>query len=253
MKKVKLVLQFDGSDYFGWQIQAGDEPTVQGTLEKCLEVIYKQSVRTVGSGRTDAKVHSLDHHVIFSPPFEIPLEALLKALNSHLPPSIRVLGTEFVSSELHITKDAKSREYRYLFTNNEEQNCFQSTLVSNISYHLDLEEMRKALAAFVGTFDFSDFHTKGSNPSTTVRTIFEADIEFIKTNTHGIFPDHYCIRIKGSGFLKQMVRLIVSCVWSVGRGKLTVAEISSALRDPRGKHLAAVAPSTGLYKFKVTY
>lgn len=253
MKKIKLTLQFRGTDFFGWQIQTKDQATVQGTLEDCLATIYKERVRTAGSGRTDAKVHSLDHHVIFSPPFEIPREALVKGLNAHLPPGIRVISAENVSDDFHVTKDAKSREYRYLFSNYSDQNSFQNDLMTNVSYDLDIEQMRKALSTFVGTFDFQDFHTKGSDPKTTIRTIFEAELHFIETNTHGIFPDHYCIRVVGSGFLKQMMRLIVSCVWKVGRGKLTIEEIAASLQNPTGKHLAPVAPPEGLYKFKVTY
>lgn len=251
--RVKLNLEFHGADFFGWQIQSEGTNTVQGVLNKCLAIIFKEPVKTIGSGRTDAKVHSLDHHIIFTPPFNIELSSLVKGLNSHLPDSIRVKGAEHATDELNITKDAKLREYRYLFTNNAEASAFQAELMSNISYELDFAVMREALGAFVGEYDFTDFHTKGSEPRTTVRTIFEADLSYIETNTHGIFPDHYCIRLTGEGFLKQMVRLIVGAVWKVGRGKLTIAEVKSALNNPAGKHLAPVAPAHGLYKYKVNY
>lgn len=253
MKKIKLKLQFNGSNFFGWQVQGDNQVTAQGTLESCLKIIYKKYVKTVGSGRTDAKVHSLDHHVIFTPPFNIPTDSLVKALNSHLPTSIRILSATHLSDDLNITRDVISREYRYLFTNNAEANAFQSDIVTNISFELNIDQMRKALEIFKGTYDFTDFHTKGSDPSTTVRTIFDTELIYIETNTHGIFPDHYCIRIVGSGFLKQMVRLIVSCVWSVGRGKLSIEDIQSALQKPSGKHLAPVAPAQGLFKYKVIY
>lgn len=251
--KTKLIIEFHGANYFGWQIQAAETKTVQGTLEKALKELYKVHVKTVGSGRTDAKVHSLNHHVLYTAPFDIPVAAIVKGLNSHLPPDIRVKSAELTTTDLNITAHAKSREYRYLFTNNSDANAFQTDLVANISFPLDLVLMKEALACFVGTHDFNDFHTKGSDPNTTVRTIFSAELLYIETNTHGIFPNHYCIKIVGSGFLKQMVRLIVACVWKAGRGKLSVHQIKDALSYPKGEHLAPVAPGVGLYKFLITY
>lgn len=253
MSRYKLIIEFMGTNYFGWQIQKESSKTVQGTLESALEKVFKMRLKTVGSGRTDAKVHSLDHHVVFEAPFDIPFQNLKAALNSHLPNNIRVKDVEGASTELNITRDAKSREYRYLFTNNAEANAFQPDLMANVSYELDFPEMKNALKCFIGTHDFADFHTLGSNPNTTMRTIFEAELFEVKTNTHGIFPDHYCIRIVGNGFLKQMVRLIVSSVWKVGRGKLTCAEIEASLKTPTGKHLAPVATGVGLYKYRTKY
>ncbi len=253
MNRVKIVLEFNGAAFFGWQVQDDSTHTVQGVLNSCLKEIFKVPVKTVGSGRTDARVHSLNHHIVFTPPFDIDLSSLVKGLNSHLPTTIRVKSAEHVNMSLNITKDAKSREYRYLFTNNSEASAFQNELMPNISYPLDLEKMRKALKLFEGEHDFLDFHTKGSDPKSTVREIFKTELSLVQTNTHGIFPDHYCITIIGEGFLKQMVRLIVATAWKAGRGKLELSDIDKALKCPAGKHLAAVAPACGLYKFRVDY
>ena len=253
MSKVKILFEFQGSNYFGWQKQKGEVKTVQREIERALEAIYKERVKTVGSGRTDAKVHSLHHHAVFTAPFEIPVESIVLGLNSHLPLDIRVVEATSVPDDFNITRDAKSREYRYLFTNNSVANAFQTNLVTNLSYDLNIDLMKQALKVFEGTHDFSDFHTKGSNPSSTIRTIFETELLSVETNTHGIFPDHYCVRIVGNGFLKQMVRLIVSSCWKVGQGKLSISEIERALKSPSGKHLAPVAPGVGLYKYHTKY
>ena len=115
MIKTKIQIQFDGSRFFGWQIQKDTSPTVQEEINRVLKKIYKTEVKTVGSGRTDAKVHALKFFVAFTAPFEINDNAVVLAMNSHLPLDIRVVNCEKVSREFRPTNDAKNREYRYLF------------------------------------------------------------------------------------------------------------------------------------------
>jgi len=253
--KYKVVIQFDGHGYFGWQIQnqSSSSPTVQEIFNKALKVIFKEAIKTIASGRTDTGVHSLAHHVVFEAPFEIPTEKLLRALNSNLPSSIRAIACEFVDEKFRPTYDAKDKEYRYFFSNKENQSPFTRHYMSNISYSLDLDLMEQACRLFVGTHDFKRFHCVGSQPSSTTREIFEIQLFEEVACFNGIIPEHYSIRIRGNGFLKQMVRLIVGAVWSVGRGKLSLSEIELALSCPNGEHVSAVAPPEGLFKFSVQY
>jgi len=253
MKKTKLQIQFDGSRFFGWQIQKDSSPTVQEEINKVLEKIYKTPVKTIGSGRTDAKVHALKFFVVFMAPFEIDNEAVVKALNSQLPLDIRVLNCELVANEFRPTNDAKNREYRYLFTNNKILSPFQVKYMTNISYDLNFELMENACKEFVGTFDFASYQTTGTELKTSVRTIFECSLEKMPLDFHGIYPEHYFIKVVGSGFLKQMVRLMVGAIWDVGRGKLEPGDIQNSLKHNIGNHIAAVAPPQGLYKYNIEY
>jgi tRNA pseudouridine38-40 synthase len=115
---LKLQIQFNGSGYFGWQIQKNEQKTIQQKVNEALYLIYKNQVKTQGSGRTDAGVHALNYYVVFEEPFPIrPLSNLVKAINTKLPTSIRALSCEVVESQFSPTAMAKSKEYRYFFSN----------------------------------------------------------------------------------------------------------------------------------------
>ncbi len=253
MKKLKLQVKFSGSNYFGWQVQNQAGPTVQGTLNTALEKVYKEKIKTIGSGRTDARVHSLDHHVVFTPPFSIPSDSLIKALNSHLPEDIRIYTCVEVENDFRATNDAIKKEYRYLFTNDPIGSPFQNDLMTNLTFDLNFDAMSRACEAFIGSYDFENFHCTGSDPANTIREIYECEIIKVDPDFHGILGPHYCLRVVGNGFLKQMVRLIVGTVWSHGRGKVSIEDIQKSLALEDAGHLAAVAPAQGLYKFKVHY
>lgn len=253
MNKYKVVLEYDGHLYLGWQSQKDSSPTVQDKFNFALRRIYKEDVKTTGSGRTDSGVHCLEQHVSFDAPFAIPEEKLIRAINSNLPLNIRVKSVEIVDHKFRPTNDAISREYRYLFTNNRMQNAFHENYIANISFKLDFELMKEACKLFVGRHDFTDFQCVGSETASNVREIFSCELLEQKVDMHGIFTDHYYVKITGSGFLKQMVRLIVGTLWSVGQGKIPLSDLKSSLESPRGRHFAAVAPACGLYKISVEY
>ncbi len=253
MGKLKLKISFDGHNYYGWQKQNQNLPTVQDKVELALAQIFKTQVKTIGSGRTDTGVHSLCHYVVLTPPFEIESSALTRALNSNLPQDIRVLDCVRVSDGFRPTNDAKSREYRYLFTNLEIPTPFQKNYISNISYSLDFDKMHKACRLFIGTHNFQNFCCVGSEPKSTIRTVFECELLKAEIDFHGILPSHYYIRIVGDGFLKQMVRLMVGAIWDVGRGKIEPDDIQKSLQSEGFEHIAPVAPAHGLYKYSVQY
>ena len=253
MSQIKLIIQFDGHKYFGWQSQKITELTIQDQVNNALAIIYKGPIKTVESGRTDAKVHSLSHSVVFKPLFDIEAKAIVKGLNSLLPEDIRVISCETVSDDFRPTNDAKIREYRYLFSNLDQPSAFQSHYIHNTTHKLNFDKMRQATRLFVGVHDFKSFHCKGSAPSSTIREIFLFDLEYCKVDMHGIFPSHHYFKIQGSGFLKQMVRLMVGSIFDVGRGKLELAQIADALELADGVHIAPVVSPEGLYKYNVAY
>lgn len=251
--KYKIVLIYDGSSFHGWQRQTNTTETVQEKVEKALAGIFKIEISTVGSGRTDAKVHSLNQHVVFDAPYFIEPAGLMKGLNSHLPVEIRCVDCEILNKDLMPTSDAKSRRYRYLFSTQENETPFQRNYMAHFKYTLDFEAMREACEVFKGTHDFRSFMTAGSSPSTTVREIFDVRLTKNTETFYGLFPEHYCFEIEATGFLKQMVRLIVGAIIEVGRGKLTSQDIEKSLKLADGKHIAACAPPEGLCKALVRY
>lgn len=252
-KKFKLTIGFDGSQYHGWQKQTNTPDTIQGILEKTLSEIFKEKVLTQGSGRTDARVHSLCHVVVFEAPFEIEESGLCKGINSLLPKNIRCLSAEAIDYDLVPTSDAKSRRYQYLFSVGGIASPFQEKYMAHISYPLDFEKMNEACKVFIGRHDFERFMTQGSEPNSTIREVFDSQIIESSENFHGLFPDHFVFVIEANGFLKQMVRLIFGSIVEVGRGRLTVQEIEYALSHPAGEHIAPCAPPEGLYKVFAKY
>lgn len=249
----KVVIQFDGHEYFGWQIQNQVSPTVQEKFNNALAKIYKQPIKTIGSGRTDTGVHSLEHHVVYKAPFKIPTEKIILALNGNLPDSIRAISCKIVSDDFRPTYNAISREYKYFFSNQAIPSPIVKNYMTNVSYDLNFDTMKQACELFVGTKDFKSFHCVGSEPSTTIRTIFSCELKREPSCFSGIIPAHFVIVVKGNGFLKQMVRLIVGSVWAVGRGKISLEDIKRELSEASGQHLCAVAPPYGLFKVAVEY
>ncbi len=207
----------------------------------------------MGAGRTDAGVHALGQIAKVTMPLSIPPESLVKALNGNLPDDIRVIFAENSDEAFHPTIHAKSKEYHYHFTSQRMFTAFQNDLIANYPFDLDLEKMRQACKILVGEHDFTNFYCEGTEVSSHVRTIFSCDIIEIQQGEWQMLPSHYSFRIKGNGFLKQMVRLLVGAVWNVGRGKISLEEFRSALGPTKVQRLGPVAPPNGLYMVRVNY
>ena len=251
----KLLIQYKGNRYSGWQIQLGTpEVTVQGELMLALKEISKSDdVKSMGSGRTDAGVHALGQVVKVSMPLTIAPENLVRALNANLPNDIRVIGAEIADENFHPTIHAKSKEYHYRFTAERTFTAFQSDFIANFPFEVDLEKMRAACKLLVGEHDFTNFYCEGTDVSSYVRKIFSCDIVEIPQGEWQMLPSHYVFRINGSGFLKQMVRLLMGAIWNVGRGKISLEEFQSALGPTKVQRLGPVAPPNGLYMVRVNY
>jgi tRNA pseudouridine38-40 synthase len=248
----KLVLQYKGTRYLGWQVQP-EGMTVQGELNKALQTITKsQNVKSLGAGRTDAGVHALGQVAKIGVELALPSENLLKALNSHLPDDIRVIHAEPSDEEFFPTVHAKSKEYQYRFTYGRGFTAFQNDLIQNHLFDLDVELMKEACKVLIGTHDFSNFYCEGTEVASNVREIYECEIYEVEQGPW-MLPSHYVFRIVGNGFLKQMVRLLMGALWNVGRGKITKEDLANALSPNRIPKLGPVAPPNGLYMVRVNY
>jgi tRNA pseudouridine38-40 synthase len=248
----RLTIQYKGTRYLGWQVQP-QGLTVQGELNKALEVISKNKVHTMGSGRTDAGVHALAQVVKVSMELEIAPGNLIRALNVNLPDDIRVIAAETSNTDFHPTIQAKSKEYHYRFTCLRSFTAFQTELLANYPFELDLNKMREACKLLVGVHDFSNYFCEGTEVSSNIREIFACEIVEVPQNGWEMLPSHYVFVIKGNGFLKQMVRLLMGALWNIGRGKISLEEFKASLSATKVKRLGPVAPPERLYMVRVNY
>jgi tRNA pseudouridine38-40 synthase len=249
----RLLLEYKGTSYLGWQIQP-EGKTIQGEVNRALKIISKsENVRTLGSGRTDSGVHALGQVVKVSIELEINSLNLLRALNSHLPSDIRVKEVTLSDEEFMPTVHAKSKEYHYRFMTGRNPNAFQGDFIAPCPHEINPDLVHKACEMLTGEHDFVNYFCEGTDVNSTVRTIFRCGLKGAEKLDGALFPEHYVFFIEGSGFLKQMVRLIVGALWNVGRGKISLEEFQASLGPPKRERLGVVAPPEGLYLVRVNY
>ncbi|UOE94283.1 tRNA pseudouridine(38-40) synthase TruA [Alkalihalobacillus sp. LMS39] len=246
VKRIKCIVSYDGSEFSGFQIQP-NKRTVQGELEAALRKVHKgQDVSIFGSGRTDAGVHAQGQVIHFDTPLlAIHEERWPRALRSLLPDDICILEAEEVTQSFHARFDVKTKEYRYRLSCTQRENVFRRKYVFHYPYPLQLDKMKVAANALVGTFDFTSFCSAKTVVGDKVRTIYELDL---------IEEGHeLVIRVVGNGFLYNMVRIIVGTLLEVGQGKKEPTDILKII-EAKSRHKAGkTAPSHGLYLWKVTY
>lgn len=248
----RLELSYDGTDFYGWQKQPNVQ-SVQESLENCIKKIIKQdNVKSMGSGRTDAGVHAKKQVVRLEIPVSIEAEKLRRALNQNLSKSIRVNKIE-VSEEFHPTRDVKIKNYRYYFSMNELCPSL-SRYVLYLDRIVDIEEMEKGARLFIGRHSFHNYFCVGTPVKSFEREIISCEI--VPTTLESQFGSKvecYYLEIKGTGFLKQMVRLIFGSLHFLGLKKITVPMIQESLNKTSDQKLAPVAPPQGLILYDVTY
>jgi len=245
MRRIRITLSYDGTDFHGWQVQPGI-PTIQGTLEAVMAEIEKRPVHVAGSGRTDAGVHALEQVAAFTIENPIPLYNLRKAMNRLLPPAIRVLTTAEAAPEFHPRFDAVAKTYEYRIWRAEVCPPLEWRYTHHHPYPLDAARMQALAPLFEGEHDFSAFAAaddRDAESASKVRTIFGSRLESLP---HGLL---YSVR--GSGFLKHMVRNMVGTLLEAGKGKLGEAELRAILQT--AGRCGPTAPAKGLFLKKVEY
>lgn len=245
MRRVKLTLAYDGTDFHGWQVQP-ELPTIQGTLEHVLAAIEGRAVHVSGSGRTDAGVHALAQVAAVTLANPIPLHNLRRALNRQLPPAIRVLTAEEVPLDFHPRHHAVSKTYEYRIFRGEACPPVEWRYVHHYPYPLDAGRMAALAPALGGEHDFSAFAaTDDRELESTVRTIFASVLE--------VTGERMWYRISGSGFLKHMVRNIVGTLLEAGKGNLDENSLREFFTPGCAKHAGPTAPAKGLFLAHVDY
>jgi tRNA pseudouridine38-40 synthase len=245
MRKLKITLAYDGTDFCGWQVQP-NLPTIQGLVEKALSQVEGAAVKVHGSGRTDAGVHALAQVASFELSNPIPMENLRKAMNRLLPDAIRVLQVEEAPLEFHARHSARAKTYEYRIWREEVCPPLVSRYVYAFPYRLEEEPMSRAAPRFTGTRDFRSLAASSDEPlESAVRTIFSSTLE--RRDEQLIY------RVRGSGFLHHMVRNIVGTLIEVGRGNLSPGDIDCILEQRDRSAAGPTAPARGLFLVEVEY
>ena len=245
MKRVALLVQYDGSNYSGWQRQKNAE-TVQEILERVLLKITNKVVKTFAAGRTDAGVHASGQVVHFDIDFVIPANRYSDVLNSLLPSTIRVLESVEVKDNWHACYSAMYRHYRFVINNSKFPNLF----INNWSWHryqkvLDEVLMSKALIGMEGEHDFFAFQKTGSNRSHSITTIRKINLRRVE--------DLILIDIKATGFLYGMVRLIVGQLVLVGEKKISPESFTDRWLNKKKNDVKESSPAKGLCFINAVY
>ncbi|WP_046180662.1 tRNA pseudouridine(38-40) synthase TruA [Domibacillus tundrae] len=245
MKRIKCELMYDGSRFSGYQSQPKDR-TVQQELEKALWKIHKKvPVKTHASGRTDAGVHAMGQVVHFDTLITMPAERWARALNGELPSDISVKRTEEVLDEFHARYSVTGKEYRYRIYRTRYRDPFRTVYAHHYPHQLEVERMKKAAVHLLGEHDFTSFCSTKSDKENKVRTV--TDISFFEQG------DDLEIRFKGTGFLYNMVRIMVGTLIKVGNGRLEPEDVARILTERDRNCAPQTAPAEGLYLWEVFY
>ncbi|WP_170005941.1 tRNA pseudouridine(38-40) synthase TruA [Bacillus fonticola] len=245
MVRVKCVIAYEGTMFHGYQIQPSGR-TVQGELERILTAMHKgEAVHVTASGRTDAKVHAVGQVLHFDTPYSLTATSWKKALNAQLPADIFVKNVALVSPQFHARFGVKTKEYRYRVLCTPERDPFRRHVTSHYPYPLDDDSMDAALKALIGTHDFSSFCASNTDVVDKVRTLSEA-----KLWRDG---DELVFQFVGSGFLYNMVRILVGTLLEVGNGHRSPQSLPELLCKKDRTAAGKTAPPEGLFLWEVTY
>jgi len=251
MKTLVMTVSYDGTNYFGFQSQPGGN-TIQDKIEEAIRHLTGEPAAVVASGRTDAGVHARAQVFHFHTSSSIPLERWTMALNSRLPPDIRILEARMADPEFHARRSAKKKTYRYTINGNRIPDVFQRFYQFHHPGPLDVEAMRHALRALVGEHDFTSFCSVKSTQPSHVRTIYDAWIETDPPQLAGS-QGLIHIYVTGSGFLQHMVRIIVGTLIEIGECKRDASEMADILAAKDRLRAGPTAMAHGLMLWEVFY
>ena len=244
MRNIKLTIEYDGTNYCGWQKQING-PSIQETLEKALEKITGQKVTLIGAGRTDSGVHALAQVANFKTKSRLTTEQLLFSMNTNLPKDIAVKKVEEAGPGFNARFRAKTRLYRYSIINNPVRSPLEARYSYQFRIPLNIKLMNKEAKTLLGRHNFSSFQAAGGSKSTPVTTVKK-----ISVTTNG---KHIYIDIEAKGFLYNMVRNIVGTLIDIGRGKLSPGDTKKILKAKDRTLAGPTAPAKGLCLMKVNY
>jgi tRNA pseudouridine38-40 synthase len=243
LRRIKLTLEYDGTEFSGWQVQP-DQRTVQGELQESLSNMMGSQIKVIGSGRTDAGVHAVEQVAHADVTRDIPAVNIMMGLNSSLGKDVRVVNCEDMAQEFHAQRSATGKTYRYIILNGSRPTALDRNRVWYIRQPLDLEAMVEGAAHLIGEKDFAAFKSAGDE-TTTVRNLRKVDIK--------VEGEHILLLFEANGFLKHMVRNLTGALVEVGQGKLVPDDIRRLLLGRSRENAPKKAPPQGLTLIQVTY
>ena len=244
MKRIKLTIAYDGTNYCGWQVQPNGI-TVEEVVNKALKKLTGEDIQVIGASRTDSGVHALGNVAVFDTHTKIPPELISYALNQRLPEDIVIVKSEEVAEDFHPRYCDCSKTYEYHILNMRIPIPTKRLTNYFVSYDLDVEKMRKAAGYLIGEHDFVSFCNVRTDVEDTVRTVTE--LEILKDG------EEITIRISGNGFLYNMVRIIVGTLIRVGRGFYEPEKVKEILEAKDRKAAGVTAPPHGLILAEIRY
>ena len=257
-RTLKLTVQYDGTNYVGWQRQA-EGVSIQALLEEALEPFEGAPVTVYGAGRTDAGVHALAQVASVRTRTEHGVETLRRALNAVLPSDVRVLAVEDAASGFHARFDAVSKTYAYRIANVAVVSAFEPRYVWHVPGRLDIDAMRRGAEMLVGRHDFAAFQSSGGDVQSTERTMLAIELESDRGQT-GLRPGSdqgetppLVITVTGDGFLRHMVRSIAGTLVDVGLGRWPASYVAEILASRDRRRAGRAAPAAGLFLVRVDY
>lgn len=240
----KLLLQYDGTEFYGWQVQAGAR-TVQGVLTDVLSRLEHRPVTVHGAGRTDRGVHAQGQVASVFLTREMSEEEWRRALNANLPPDVRVMAVEWVPPDFHARYSAVSKTYCYTLCLGPVLSPFLYRYAHHFPFPLDLATMRQALEVIIGEHDFASFGTRERPGKSTVRRVYEARLRQENELLH--------LEITANGFLRYMVRTLMGTLCEIGRGRWRVEEMERILHARDRRLAGPTFPAKGLTLLRVHY
>lgn len=244
MRRIRLTVAYDGTDYCGWQIQKNGI-TVEEVLNRALSRLTGEAITVIGASRTDAGVHAQGNVAVFDTDTRIPPDRLIYALNTLLPEDVVAVKSEEVPAGWHPRKCVSVKTYEYRILNRELPDPVRRRDTYFVSFPLDLERMREAAGYLIGEHDFKSFCSAQTAVKDTVRTIYDLDIR-----KEG---DIITIRVRGNGFLYNMVRIIAGTLAGVGRGYFEPEEVKQMLEEKDRTKSGVTAPPQGLTLMEIEY
>lgn len=245
MRNIKVILQYEGTRYQGWQRQESTGNTIQGKLEALLTKMCGSKVEVDGSGRTDAGVHAYGQVANFHIDTDKSPEEIMEYMNTYLPEDIAVIAISEVPERFHSRLNAKGKTYQYRVLNSSIPHIFDRRYVYELPGELDMEAMKQAAQLLCGTHDYRAFTSNKRSKKSTVRTVESIDIERI--------GDEIRFTFKGNGFLYHMVRIMMGTLLEVGMHERDVAQMQRLLNEGTREDAGMLVPAKGLTLVEVRY
>ncbi len=249
MKNIKLIIEYDGTNYHGWQSQK-NSVTICDIIKETIDKLTGEKCNLIGSSRTDAGVHAFGQVACFMTNSTKPPAKFAAAINGALPEDIIIKESEEVDVKFHARYSACGKKYKYVIYNAPKNSAILRNRAYHVNQTLNFEEMKKAAMYFRGKHDFSAFKSTGGSTKTSVRTIFNTELSFSEYNSNGNLIE---FEIEGDGFLYNMVRIIAGTLVDVGLGKISSNDISDIILSKNRKKAGKTLPAQGLYLVEVYY